>query len=296
MITEHAEKNCTWQKNVLLAPFSTYKIGGPASYFTKVSTNQQLEDALRFCYQEQIAYYILGKGSNTLFDDRGFDGAVIQNAISGFEMSGNEIRASAGTSFSYLGLQSAKAGLGGLEFAAGIPGSVGGAIFMNAGANSQEVAHVATSVDFMGDLGEIKTFTKEELHFGYRKSIFHELTGVIVSASFQLYPDANARDRQIEIINKRKLSQPLQEPSCGCVFRNGADFITGKLIEQLGLKGKQIGGAQISELHANFIVNKGGATAQDVKDLIELIEAKVKGETSYCLEREIRFVPYRRDV
>lgn len=285
-----------WKHDVILAPYSTYKIGGKAKLFCKVTTEAELVQAIHYCHLHQIDYYLLGRGSNTLFDDRGFDGAVIVNALSGFEHKEGLFKVLAGTSFSYLGIQSAKLGYSGLEYAAGIPGSVGGAIFMNAGANNQEIKDVIQTVKYLDQEVQLKELDRSQLRFGYRSSIFHQTKGVIVSAEFKLTKDPMVRQRQITMIEKRKATQPLSQPSCGCTFRNGENFITGKLIEDLGLKGLQIGGAQISTVHANFIVNVGNDKSADVKALICLIEEKVKEKTPYSLEREIRFVPYQQGV
>ena len=165
---------------------------------------------------------------------------------------------------------------------------------MNAGASGQEIASLIKSVDYISEDGKYKSYSKDELLFKYRWSSFHEMNGVIFSACLKLYPDRTARETQIKLINKRKLAQPLKEASCGCVFRNGNEFIVGKLIDEMNLKGLQVGGAEVSNTHANFIVNRGLATAQDVKDLVQIIEEKIFEKTQYKLEREIRYVPYRR--
>lgn len=288
------KQTCNWKENVVLAPFSTYKIGGAAKYFTQVTCINELVDALKFCRDNNLYYYILGKGSNTLFDDRGFDGAVIYNAIRGFEAIDNLFEVYSGTSFARFGMQCAKLGYGGLEYAIGIPGTVGGALFMNAGASGQEISSVVESVDYLHESGEKKTYLRNEIVFKYRWTSFHDMKGVILSAKLRLYPFREARAKQIEIIQKRRSSQPYSEPSCGCVFRNGENYSTGKLIDELGLKGYSIGGAQISSLHANFIVNKGEAKASDVKALIEKIEREVFEKKNILLKREIRFVSYQR--
>ena len=290
MISE--KKECCWQTNIALSRYCTYKIGGQAKYFTKVTSKEELSSALEYCKQNSLRYYLLGKGSNTLFDDRGFDGAVILNALSGFEQNENIFDVLAGTSFPLFAIKSAKMGFGGLEYGAGIPGSIGGAIFMNAGANNQEISCLVESVDFIDDAGILTTYTKDKLTFKYRWSNFHEMKGAIASARLKLYPDSGARKKQIKLVGKRKVSQPLNQASCGCVFRNGADFVTGRLIEELGLKGKTVGGAQISTTHANFIVNAGSAKAKDVKALVKIIEDTITEKTGYVLEREMRYVPY----
>lgn len=286
---------CTWKKNVSLAPFSTYKIGGPAKLFTQINSLDESIDAIKFCYDNQIDFFIVGKGSNTLFDDRGFDGAVIYNAMKGFKALGEVFDVASGNSFARFGQQVAKLGFGGLEYAIGIPGSIGGAVFMNAGASGQEIAPLVESVDYLHENGTIQTYTQDELVFKYRWSIFHNLKGMITSVKLKLYPYPFARKKQLEIISARKKSQPYDEPSCGCVFRNGENYSTGKLIDELGLKGLSFGGAQISNLHGNFIVNTGDAKASDVKNLILKIEKEFLERKKIVLKREIRFLPYQRN-
>ena len=167
---------------------------------------------------------------------------------------------------------------------------------MNAGASGQEIAPLVESVDFLHENGELQTFQKNEITFKYRWSTFHELKGMIISVKLKLYPYSKAREKQLEMISKRKATQPYSEPSCGCVFRNGAEYSTGKLIDELGLKGLSIGGAKISTLHGNFIVNTGNAKSSDVKDLILKIEKEVLEKKHISLQREIRFLPYQRRI
>lgn len=293
---QHCEDlKCSWQKEILLAPYSTYKVGGPAKLFTKVTHINQLQEALKYCYEHKIPLYILGKGSNTLFDDLGFNGAVILNAISFFEQKGDLFEVGAGLSFAWLGMQTAKLGYGGLEYAAGIPATVGGAVFMNAGANGQEIAPLIEKVTYVTSKGELQIFDKTQMNFQYRKSSFQNLKGSIAEVTLKLEQSLGARERQIDLIFKRKQTQPLNLPSCGCVFKNGSDFSTGMLIEKLGLKGMQIGGAQVSTLHANYIVNIDHAKANDIKALIAKVEQEVYEKAGKRLEREVRFVPFEGD-
>lgn len=282
----------SWQRNVALAPYTTYKIGGAAHLFLKIKTLLELEQALKECSKMNLPFYILGKGSNTLFDDRGFSGAVLLNEIDFCEQSEDTFEVGGGTSFAWLGLYTAKKGYSGLEFAAGVPGSLGGAIYMNAGAHGQEVQEVIESVLFIDDQGERHLFHRKEIEFKYRWSSFHELKGVIAQAKLKLAPLKTARERQKEHLSKRQKSQPLKERSCGCAFRNPEGFSIGKLIEELGLKGLKRGDAEISLIHGNFIVNKGSAKAQDVLDLIKLVETKIFEQKGIRLIREVRFVPY----
>jgi UDP-N-acetylmuramate dehydrogenase len=271
----------------------TLGIGGEAGMFIAVHSIDLMREVFDFCRQERLRYFILGKGSNTLFDDKGFQGVVIQNKIDFMEERVNgHFYVGAGYSFSLLGSQTARKGWSGLEFASGIPGSVGGAVFMNAGANGRETCEHLVRVDFLSENGELHHFSKNELTFSYRHSSFHELKGAIVGASFELTPSNDARKTQIEIINHRTKTQPYGEKSAGCMFRNLPSLPAGALIDQCGLKGLNIGGAKVSELHANFIINSGNGTAEEVKRLIKLIREKVKEHSGLDLESEVIFVPY----
>lgn len=285
------------EENKRLDQLCTFGIGGPARYFIEVTTINQMQAAFLFCKTKQLPLFILGKGSNSLFDDRGFNGVVILNKINFLEKpTEGKFHVGAGYSFSLLGTQTARDGWTGLEFASGIPGSVGGAVFMNAGANGCETCNSLVSIDFMDLDGNITTYRKEELDFSYRHSSFQKMKGAITGATFLLTPSEEARKKQIEIITKRKNSQPLKEMSAGCIFRNPATLGAGALIDQQGLKGLSIGGAKISEIHANFIVNTGAASSQDVMKLIALIKEKIQSETGIPLESEVRCIPFEMEL
>jgi len=282
-----------FQHNQPLREFSTLGIGGNARLFTSVESVESLQEVLGYCYEHQIPFHPLGKGSNSLFDDRGFEGLVIHNKIAFLEIEGTHVSVGGGYSFALLGVKTARKGLSGLEFASGIPASVGGAIFMNAGAGEAETADVLSSVTFVDEKGEIHEFSRKQLSFSYRQSSFHEKKGVIAAATFELVEDAGARDKQIEIVKYRTKTQPYGELSCGCVFRNPEKERAGRLIEACGLKGKQLGGAEVSTLHANFIVNRDGATAEDVRKLALYVKECVKEKTGIELEMELREISYR---
>jgi UDP-N-acetylmuramate dehydrogenase len=282
------------QTGRFLREFSTFGIGGPIRCFAEVKTVEEMEEGLRFAKEKDIPFLIIGKGSNCLFDDRGFDGLALLNKIDFCTWDGPRVSVGAGYSFSLLGSQTARKGLSGLEFASGIPASVGGAVFMNAGANGAETQNVLESVSYLTCDGEKREFRKEDLSFGYRSSPFQTMRGAILSAAFALTPESGARPRQLEIVDYRMKTQPLKEKSVGCVFRNPeASVPAGRLIDQCGLKGLKIGGAKVSEIHANFIVNEQGASAQDVLELIRKIQTSVFEKTGKRLEPEIRIVPYR---
>lgn len=273
-----------FQKNRFLSEFSTFGIGGPIAHFVEVSTIDEMEEA----FQSDLPKLVIGKGSNCLFPDTGFDGLVILNKIDFCEWNENDVHVGSGYSFSLLGVQTARKNFSGLEFASGIPATVGGAIFMNAGANGTETCDCLKSVLFFN--GKERTeFLRSDLRFGYRSSPFQKMSGVILSAIFSLKPQPAARKKQLEIIDYRMKTQPLKDKSAGCVFRNPPGLSAGSLIDRSGLKGTQIGGAKISEIHANFIVNHQKATSEDVKKLIELVREKVFEQTGVLLETEIRF-------
>lgn len=282
-----------FEKNRSLSTLSTFRIGGPCDYFIEVKEIDKLIELFKFCKKENLAYQIVGKGSNSLFSDHGFRGVVILNKLDFLEAHEGQFRVGAGYSFSLLGAQTAKQGWMGLEFASGIPASVGGAVFMNAGANGRETCDFLRFVEFLHDDGSLACFTREELTFGYRHSPFQEMKGMILAATFKLEPNHEARQKQLEIIDYRKKTQPLQEPSVGCIFRNPECSTAGQLIEKAGLKGFQVGGVKVSEKHANFIVNTGDGKAGDVVQLIKIIKERVFLETGVTLQEEVRFIDER---
>ena len=281
-----------FQRDKLLSSYSTFKIGGPARFFLEVCDVHKMQETLCFCHAEKLPYFILGKGSNSLFDDQGFCGLVIHNKISYLSIKETLVDVGAGYSFSLLGVQTAKRGLSGLEFASGIPASVGGAIFMNAGAGGEETAHHLVEVSFVTEQGELEILARDQLQFSYRESSFQKRRGAIVSARFHLTHKETAREKQLNIIDYRTKTQPYEEPSIGCIFKNPPGHSAGALIETCGLKGAMCGGAAVSHKHANFIVNKNQATAQDVLKLSNEVRQAVFAKTGIWLELEVRCIPY----
>ena len=278
-----------------LKDLSTFGIGGPARLFTEVTDIDQMKEAIAFCRAEGIAYIVIGKGSNCLFHDKGFDGLVISNKISFCTINDTDVFVGAGYSFSLLGVQTARQSLTGLEFACGIPASVGGAIYMNAGASGQETKDVLSEVVFINEQSEEEILPISALSFSYRKSPFQKRKGAIVAARFSLQRCDTARQKQLSIIDYRTKTQPYGQMSAGCLFRNPTGAAAGSLIEKVGLKGMQFGGAEVSDLHANFIVNKLGASAEDVLSLANLVRETVKEKAGVDLEMEIRCIPYKVD-
>jgi len=278
---------------VPLKDHCTLGIGGLARYFLEINTIEKMQQAILSCQNKKIPYIILGKGSNCLFDDKGFNGAVLLNKIDFFEESTpGTFHVGAGYSFALLGVQTARKGWEGLEFASGIPASVGGAVYMNAGASGKEIFQVIHSVDYVTDDGILQTIPKNEINFSYRTSQFQKMKGAIVGATFVLQPNLEARKKQINIVNHRKNTQPYGDKSAGCIFMNPECGHAGALIEKCGLKGKNVGGAQVSEMHANFLINAGGATCNDMQMLIALVRQTVKEKTGIELHGEVRYIPY----
>ncbi|HSX14157.1 MAG TPA: UDP-N-acetylmuramate dehydrogenase [Chlamydiales bacterium] len=281
-----------FKTNRSLSEFSTFGIGGPIHYFAEVKSIEEMREGLLFAKNQSLPFLILGKGSNCLFDDRGYNGVVLLNRIDFCEWKDQSVQVGAGYSFSYLGVQSAKLGLSGLEFASGIPASVGGAIFMNAGANGKETCEALVSVQFMDTFGNLKEYTKDDLFFSYRHSSFQTQLGAIISATFRFTPVATSRQKQLEIIDHRMKTQPLKDKSIGCIFRNPEGNSAGHLIQESGLKGLRCGGAKVSEIHANFIVNDQQATSKDILSLMHEVQQRVFLKTGIHLQPEVRVIPY----
>lgn len=280
------------QQHVPLSQFCSFKIGGPARYFSCLRHEEELAHILPFCFSQNLPFYVLGKGSNCLFDDRGFNGLVLLNAIEGIEEKEGVVTVGSGFSFARLGKLTSRLGYSGLEFASGIPATVGGAIFMNAGANGQETKDVLHRVDYYDAEGKKNHFFNTPHACSYRTTPFQQMKLVITQGIFALKPKREAKERQQELLAYRIKTQPYKEASAGCVFRNPPSFSAGALIEKCGLKGARIGDAEVSLLHANFIVNRGRAKCADVLALIEKVRDEVFCQTGVHLEEEVRRVPY----
>ena len=282
-----------------LGRHTTFRIGGNADFFCVPATVTQLTRILELCRQYQVRTYLLGNGSNTLFSDAGFGGAVIclTGLNSRFSMQAQpdgstKVLAPAGMMLSALCNTAQKESLAGLEFAFGIPGTVGGAIYMNAGAYGGEMKDVLTSVEYLAADGNIVEVPAAELDLSYRHSIFEENGGCILSATFRLKKGdaASIKARMDELMQKRIDKQPLDKPSAGSTFKRPAGAFAAALIDQCGLRGYRHGGAAVSEKHCGFVVNLGGATCADVLALCDEVRSIVKEKTGYDLEKEIRVV------
>ncbi len=279
------------KKNELMKNHTSFKIGGPADEFCAVKTAREIAEMIEYAKEKGIPYTVIGNGSNLLVSDKGIRGLVIKIAR-GFdyaEVSGEEINAESGILLSRLANVALGNNLSGMEFASGIPGTLGGAIYMNAGAYGGEMKDIVESVIYLEN-GEIKTACEDELAFGYRKSMFALKNAVIISAKISLKKAKHAEIKaKMEDFKERRTSkQPLSMPSAGSVFKRPERHFAGKLIEDAGLKGFSVGGAEVSEKHSGFIVNTGGATAQDVLDLIDHIQKTVYEKSGVRLETEVK--------
>lgn len=277
-----------------LSKYTTYKVGGIAKLLVYPKNIEKLISLMKIINRENLKYFILGNGSNVLFSDDFYEGIIIKlDYFDQVDFQDNVIHVGAGYSLIRLSLECAKRGLAGLEFASGIPGTVGGAVFMNAGAYNSDIKSVIKDVTVLTPDLKVVTLAKSEMNFAYRESFLQHHKGYIcLGATFKLgYGD---RETLEEIIKDRKLkrkkTQPLEYPSAGSVFRNPKGLYSGKLIEDLNLKGYQIGGAMISPKHANFIINVGNATASDIKEIIDFVKLKVKKEYNINLRVEQRLI------
>ncbi|XP_049403411.1 uncharacterized protein LOC125867034 [Solanum stenotomum] len=288
------------RRKKLLSDLTTWGIGGPCNYFVQVFDPTQLVSAVRYCNEQSMRFMILGKGSNCLFDDMGFDGCVILNRIEFLEkIESGVYRVGSGYPFNRFGVVSANEGFSGLEFAAGVPGTVGGAAYMNAGANGQETAAAIDSIEIITNEGESRMLKRRELNFGYRLSPFQEMKDLasITAVTFRLNFSKTAREMQQEYLARwfpcrRWRTQPLGQRSAGSVFRNPSSMgvSAAELIEKSGLKGLRVGGAMVSNKHANFFINCGSATSQDMLELIGLVKDEVNQKFGVELKEEILYI------
>ncbi len=281
-------------ENAPMKEYTSFQIGGPADILIQPET----KEALALCYStvkaEGVPVTIIGAGSNLLVGDKGIRGAVIRltKPFSRVQIEGEMLIAEAGISLARMASEALSAGLSGLEFASGIPGTLGGAVYMNAGAYGGEMKDVVLETEYLTADGSVKTIAGKDHLFGYRKSFFSGTENMILNVKLLLKKGDPAliRETMRELNARRKEKQPLSYPSAGSTFKRPEGHFAGKLIEDAGLKGARIGGAQISEKHAGFLINSGGATATDVRQLIEHVQAKVLEKFGVTLEPEIRFL------
>lgn len=288
------------QQDVLLAPYTTYKIGGPADYFVETHTTAELAGAVIAARRSGLPWFLLGTGANILIGDGGFRGLVIHNRARETSLAGSRLTAGSGTTISELIELTARAGLSGLEHFAGIPSSVGGAIWQNLHFLAPDrkrtlfIEEIVETAEILDVENRRQTVDRDFFQFGYDDSRLHHEEIVVLNATFQLVPKDEADIRRQAAANlawRAERQPPVEQfPSCGSVFQKIEGVGAGRLIDQVGLKGHQVGGAQISPRHANFIVNRGGATAADVLALAHLAQTEVKRQTGYELRMEIGLV------
>lgn len=277
-----------------MSQHTTFKIGGPADYFLMPDKGEDVSRVIKICKEKEIPYFILGNGSNLLVGDGGYRGAVIQiyRNMSSVTVEGNEITAQAGALLSAVAAAAKNASLTGFEFAGGIPGTIGGAVVMNAGAYGGEMKDVLTEVTVMNAEGDIFTLPTEELELGYRTSIIKTAGYIVLEAKIRLKegdPEV-IRETMKDLTIRRTTKQPLEYPSAGSTFKRPEGYFAGKLIMDSGLAGYQVGGAQVSEKHCGFVINAGDATARDVRTLMDNVRDIVYKKYGVTLEPEVKFL------
>ena len=295
LYTKLVEQGIPCLQSVSMAEYTTMRVGGMASLLSAVTSAEQLIKAVRMAQEHNVRFAVIGNGSNVVFSDDGFSGLVIvTTGMKSFSIENTVIKADCGVSVTRLATEAQRAGLSGLEFAYGIPGTVGGGVYMNAGAYGGSLSDVVvSSICFDTEKQTIRKIDLEEHEFSYRHSIYTQNSNlVILAAMLELtHGDKNEIAEQMNAhLRSRKEKQPLEFPSAGSVFKRPIGYYAGELIEKSGLKGYRIGGAEVSEKHAGFIVNRGGATADDVKRLVEHIKHTVYQNYGVELDCEIKFI------
>lgn len=286
------------KENEPMRRYTTFQVGGLADFLVLPETIDQIKEVIQLAKKEEVPYLLLGNGSNMLVSDCGFSGIVIRfHRFHKMEVNGEQIIAQAGVSLALLGKTAWKHSLTGLEFAAGIPGTLGGAIRMNAGAYGGEMKDVVTEVKVLTEQGEILDLSAEQLEFSYRKSVVEERNYVVLEVKMQLQ-QGNAdeiRSYMDELSKQRREKQPLEYASAGSTFKRPEGYFAGKLIQDAGLRGFAIGDAMVSEKHCGFVINRKKATAKEILDLMKHIRQDVKEKFGVLLEPEVRFIGFAQD-
>ncbi|MGN1193807.1 MAG: UDP-N-acetylmuramate dehydrogenase [Dorea sp.] len=271
---------------------TTFRVGGPADYFVIPQTEEEVKRTVLLCRDQSVSYYIVGNGSNLLVSDQGYHGVIIQlfKQMNRISIEGNIIRAQAGALLSAIASKALDRGLTGFEFAAGIPGTLGGACVMNAGAYGGEMKDVLKEVTVLTEDGHVLTLSKEKLELGYRTSIIAKKGYIVLEAVIELSAGnkEEIKVRMEELKEKRVSKQPLEYPSAGSTFKRPEGYFAGKLIQDAGLKGFRVGGAQVSEKHCGFVINRENATAADVNALMRQVSECVEEKFGVRLEPEVK--------
>lgn len=278
--------------NEPMSKHTTFKIGGPADIFVKVESQKELKSILELVKKNSVPVTIIGNGSNVLVKDNGIRGIVIKLELKEIKIENDIIYVEAGVGLPKLARVACDNSLEGLEGVAGIPGSFGGAIYMNSGAHGTEISDKLIDITYIDENLEIKTIKKEDAKLTYRKSIFQEKNWIILGGKVKLEKgnQEEIRNKMQKFLEQRRENQPLEFPSAGSVFKRGENYISAKLIDECGLKGYQIGGAEVSKKHAGFIVNTGNATADDVLKVIDYIKQKVQEKYNVELKTEVKIL------
>lgn len=288
----------TEEKNVLtdepLKNHVTFRVGGAADYFVSPESAEEVQKIILLCKEAGMPYYILGNGSNLLVSDQGYRGVIIQiyKSMSEISVKGEFVTAQAGALLSAIAAKAAGESLAGFEFASGIPGTIGGAAVMNAGAYGGEMKDVLEQVTVLTKEGELLTIPREELDMGYRTSKVAKNQYIVLEVVIHLAhgEQEKIREKMNELKEKRTTKQPLEYPSAGSTFKRPEGYFAGKLIEEAGLRGFQVGGAQVSEKHCGFVINKDNATAAEVRELIRQVSERVKANSGVTLEPEVKML------
>lgn len=278
----------------LLKKHTTFRIGGYADFFVSPQNNGQIAKLIKLFNENNIKYYILGNGSNILAPDEGYNGVIVYigEKMSDIKVDGDQITAGAGALLSKVAKEALKYGLSGMEFAAGIPGSIGGAVVMNAGAYGGEMKDIIVSATVCDKNGNIFSLTRDELDLSYRHSIIEEKSYIVLDCILKLKEGKAFEIKSImdDFSSRRREKQPLEYPSAGSTFKRPAGYFAGKLIEDAGLKGYSVGGAKISEKHSGFVINTKDATAEDVKKLIDYVSKEVYKQFGVTIEPEVKIL------
>lgn len=285
---------CSYQADVPMKNYVTMRVGGNADLLIKPDSADSLCDLVKALNNENIPYYVLGNGSNVIFSDEGYRGAIllISNDFASLSVSCDTIKCDAGVTLSKLCQTALENSLSGLEFAWGIPGTVGGAVYMNAGAYGGEISQVISSCTYLDEEMNIVTVKAEDMDLSYRHSMFTDTKKIILSAEFKLQKGDKAEIKAAmdEKMTARRTKQPLEYPSSGSTFKRPVGGYASKLIEDCGLKGTTVGGAQVSTKHSGFVINIGNATCDDILELIKVIKKTVFDETGIELEEEVKII------
>lgn len=282
------------RENEPMSRHITFRVGGNADYYVTPDSEEEIQDVIALCKEFQVPYYVIGNGSNLLVGDKGYRGVILQicREMSSIQVDDQVISVQAGALLSKVGSAALEAGLTGFEFAAGIPGTVGGAVVMNAGAYGGEMKDILLDVTVLTSDGEVKVLDLEELELGYRTSVIPKMQYVVLSARFGLQKGDKEMIRATmnQLKEQRVSKQPLEYPSAGSTFKRPEGHFAGKLIQDAGLRGFQVGGAQISEKHCGFVINKEQATASDIVELMRQVSEKVWELFEVRLEPEVKFL------